>query len=173
MVMHTLVVHALALAGWNPKPSTCGALPMSIVIPTIGRRRRAKNLLYLLHTLLLSPLLRHPLSEIVLNHGCRESFDARAEVDKALLDPLGNFYLKDNFYLDDKKLRRQPANASRLNHMLGPRAETFVASRFFAAGAARNELIVTMDDDVMPFASQARVPDLQIIARACCSARRD
>ena len=129
-----------------------------------------KNLLYLTHTLLLHPALRHPLTEIILSHGCTESFDGRAELDAALARPMRNFYLRDNTFAltnDIKPLsavRRgrlherkfAPVNVSKVRHMLGPRPETYVAARYFAAAEARNEIVVTFDDDVMPYKSQAR-----------------
>ena len=106
-----------------------------------------KNLLYLTHTLLLHPALRHPLTEIVLSHGCTESFEGRAELDAALAQPTRNFYLRDNTFaltndiaplsavrrgrLYERKFA--PVNVSKVRHMLGPRPETYVASRYFAA----------------------------------------
>jgi len=55
-----------------------------------------------------------------------------------------------------------------VRHLLGPRTELFAASRYFAAAEARNEIIVSMDDDVMSYPSQAA-----LVEALQCSVRRE
>ena len=71
-----------------------------------------------------------------------------------------------------KKVASSAAAAERIRgavrHLLGPRTELFAASRYFAAAEARNEIIVSMDDDVMSYPSQAA-----LVEALQCSVRRE
>jgi len=55
-----------------------------------------------------------------------------------------------------------------LTHSLGPRPELFAASRFFAAARARNEVVVTLDDDILPYPSQ-----ITLVATLGCDVARE
>ena len=138
---------------WEPNASACilpsDGLPLSIVIPTVGgASQRRRNLARLLHTLLASPLLRHPSSEVVINHGNQASWLDRAALTEQVAQ-CGTTCASGG-----PVVAGAVVNTSKLTHLDGPRAELFAASRFFAAAASRNEIVVSMDDDVMPFGSQ-------------------
>ena len=60
--------------------STGGPPPLSIVIPHMGGQRRS-NLGHLIAFLLSQPFMRHPSSEIVINHGCNLSWSERGSLD--------------------------------------------------------------------------------------------
>ena len=128
---------------WEPAAnSSCASQGLSVVIPTMGRAARSRNVVHMGRALLASPVFRHPRSELLLSHGSAESFAQRHSVDRDLADPA----FKSGF----APLRGFNLSA-RVTHLHGPRPELFVASRFFAAAAARNEVVISMDDDVMPY----------------------
>ena len=154
--------------------STGGPPPLSIVIPHMGGQRRS-NLGHLIAFLLSQPFMRHPSSEIVINHGCNLSWSERGSLDdlsrRLLAAGPGRSGQKAAF-AQTRKTPSSAAAAARVRaavtHLLGPRTELFAASRYFAAAEARNEVIVSMDDDIMPFASQA-----DLVEALSCSVRRE
>ena len=113
--------------------------------------------------------MRHPSSEIVINHGCNRSWSERG-----LLDDLSRRLLTAGAARGAQEAEQKAPSAQMkptaasaaaaarvrgaVTHMLGPRTELYAASRYFAAAAARNEVLVSMDDDVMPYPSQASKP---------------
>ena len=134
-------------AGWPRPPcwldmaKTCAASdhPVSVIIPTIHAATHDRPALPgLIASLLHSKALRNPATEIVINHGTPASFAYRQSLRAQI-----------------RTKRWAPTqNLSQLVHFYGPRAELFAASRFFAAAAARHDIIVTIDDDVLPYHSQ-------------------
>ena len=170
------------LSLWEPNVSaTCEGLnstggppPLSIVIPHMGGQRR-NNLGHLIAFLLSQPFMRHPSSEIVISHGSNLSWSERGSLDdlsrRLLAASPGRSGQKAAF----AQMRKTPSSAAAaarvraaVTHLLGPRTELFAAMRYFAAAEARNEVIVSMDDDVMPFASQADLAEA-----LSCSVRRE
>ena len=165
---------------WEPNASAvCHGLnntepsPVSIVIPHMGGRRH-NNLGHLIAFLLSQRFMRHPSSEIVINHGCNLSWSERGMLDglsrRLLTTGPGRGAQKP--FAQMKQTAASAAAAARIRgavtHMFGPRTELFAASRYFAAAEARNEVLVSMDDDVMPYPSQAA-----LVEALQCSVRRE
>ena len=123
----------------QPTGCSAGRHGISVVIPTLSRADVLRYALpQLLLALLRSPELAHEHSQIIINHGTLSSYRASAAIDVRIAE-----------------LARRPVNMSKLTHSYGPRADAFSASRFFAAATvSRNEIVVTMDDDVMPYPDQ-------------------
>jgi len=114
---------------------------ITVVIPTVMSPWTMQWALpRLLVSVLRSSLLRHPQSQVIMNHGTVASYDSRELLDKKVLKRLGV----------RPKLAR-PERQPMIEHVFGPRAETFAASRFFAAATARNDIIVTFDDDLLNY----------------------
>ena len=170
------------LSLWEPNVSaTCEGLnstggppPLSIVIPHMGGQRRS-NLGHLIAFLLSQPFMRHPSSEIVINHGCNLSWSERGSLDDLSRRLLTAGPRRSGQKAAFSQMSKTPSSAAvaarvraAVTHLLGPRTELFAASRYFAAAEARNEVIVSMDDDVMPFASQA-----DLVEALSCSVRRE
>ena len=108
-------------------PCDVRALAVSVVIPTISTPSRVSGALPpLLTALLASPTLRHPSSEILLNHGTRASYEARGELRGAVTRKLGARAAWPRY-----------CGLRQLRHIHGPRAELFAASRFFASTSRR------------------------------------
>ena len=152
---------------WKPNATCAISSPspaVSVVIPTMGGASpRRRNLVRLLHGLLAHPLFQlQPASEIVINHGNRASWNARLELSQqvaacAVVCAAGG-----------PVVAGAVVNVTQITHRDGPRAELFAASRFFAAAEARNEIVVSMDDDIMPFPSQ-----FALLHSLVCSVRQE
>ena len=72
---------------WEPAAnSSCATQGVSVVIPTMGRAARSRNVVHMGRALLASPVFRHPRSELLLSHGSAESFAQRHTVDRDLAD---------------------------------------------------------------------------------------
>eukprot|EP00310_Coccolithus_braarudii_P018113 CAMPEP_0183336486 /NCGR_PEP_ID=MMETSP0164_2-20130417/4446_1 /TAXON_ID=221442 /ORGANISM="Coccolithus pelagicus ssp braarudi, Strain PLY182g" /LENGTH=739 /DNA_ID=CAMNT_0025506011 /DNA_START=297 /DNA_END=2516 /DNA_ORIENTATION=+ len=152
----------------NPQMQSRDGLPLSVVIPTMGSPRRIANLARLIGYLLLSPAMRHPKAEVVLNHGCARSYKNRHSLSKLIRQELPSAHLQERPGDLQNLSKSEHANVPKVTHMLGPREEMFVASRFFAMAAAHNEVVVSIDDDIMPFQSQS-----DLVAALHCSVRQE
>ena len=98
---------------WEPAAnSSCASQGLSVVIPTMGRAARSRNVVHMGRALLASPVFRHPRSELLLSHGSAESFAQRHSVDRDLADPA----FKSGF----APLRGFNLSA-RVTHLHGPR----------------------------------------------------
>ena len=52
---------------WEPAAnSSCASQGLSVVIPTMGRAARSRNVVHMGRALLASPVFRHPRSELLL-----------------------------------------------------------------------------------------------------------
>ena len=154
-----------------------GQFGISVVIPTVSNQWTVQGALrYLLVALIQSPQLSHPRSEVILNHGTEASYRARSELERLVSlrlrrPTLSNSQQEPAPSCRHRLLPKEPngtavdtqhlAHAQHLSaalcvvHSYGPRAELFAASRFFAAASiATNEVIITIDDDVLPYAPQ-------------------
>ena len=119
---------------WNVDNETCTlpphttAMGVSVVVPTIGKR--TGNLRQLALSLLSSTALQHEASELLISHASNASWEGRAAVSTWLREH-GARNLSQRLVHVDERAR---------DATLG------VASRFFTALAARNEVTVQLDD---------------------------
>jgi|EP00900_Chrysochromulina_parva_P003837 hypothetical protein len=145
---------------WNVDNESCNALnspnstpaAISVIVPTVGKR--SKNLWGLALMLLNSSAMSHEASELRISHASSASFEARNEMS-AWLQKYGE---------------RSSSLSRRLVHVdeRTMDARIGVASRFFTALSARNEIIVQMDDDIMAYASTA-----QLVGLLSCSVQHE
>ena len=119
--------------------------PISVVIPTMSNPWTLQKVLpKLLAALVRSPEMQHPQSEVVINHGSNQSYASRDTIDRLVRTTQLRKATRNHL------VQRQLWHFKRIVHYDGPRADAFAASRFFAAAAARNEIILSIDDDVLP-----------------------
>ena len=145
---------------WNVDNESCNALispnstpaAISVIVPTVGKR--SKNLWGLALMLLNSSAMSHEASELRISHASSASFEARNEMSAWL----------------QKHGERSSSLSRRLVHVdeRTMDARIGVASRFFTALSARNEIIVQMDDDIMAYASTA-----QLVGLLSCSVQHE
>jgi len=148
-------------------PLSSSACGLSIVVPTMGRRPK---LVALLFKLLLHPLMQRETSEILLSHGSDEAWQMRGNLSSRLEASSAAWTRVAGW--DDRpgqrynELPRAVADTSKLRHIDGSvtSAELGAADRYLAAGHARNEVIVHVDDDAVPDEH-----NLELISRTFCS----
>ena len=153
-----------------PEAGCLNSTPISIVIPSMNSPRTKETFPWLLTVLLQSDLFRHPHSEVLINHGSNESFAARTALEARVRSLIGRTPPRGFPPPDPNRRFRRHADGmmQQLTHSYGPRPELFAASRFYAAARARNDIIVSMDDDVLPFQSQ-----LALTAALACAVYRE
>ena len=121
-------------------PLSSTACGLTIVIPTMGRRPKISALLF---RILLHPLMQRDTSEILLSHGSKHAWQMRDNITSAI-------HMKNQLEL--QQLPGPRADTTKLRHLDGSiaSAELGAAERYLAAGSARNEVVVQVDDDARP-----------------------
>ena len=125
--------------------------PVSIIIPSFAR---PSNLPFALAWLLQLEPLRRPGSEVLVSHGSATSFAAVPTIDSELarlcaLGPKPGCARAAASTLDNEP---PAALAFPVRHLDSTRlnAEVFAAQRYFAAANASNDVLLHLDDDLVP-----------------------
>jgi len=164
----------LELARMSPSSTgTClRTIPVSVVIPTMSSERTRWCLPWLIAELSQGPLLHNSKSEILISHGSNESFMMRDEISRRTIRELQwslNRRLKViDPHSDGIVATRKAFSLSQISHLLGPSVEMYAAARYYAAAIAQNEVIISIDDDVLPYPSQ-----IKLLLELGCSVTRE
>lgn len=152
-------VSSQPLHGCNKTLATCSHGPLrspkcglTLVMPTMGRRQKIAELLF---SLLLHPLMQRPTSEILLSHGSPHAWSLRDKVARdleALYKAQSRVAGPWVVVAPTRLSLVGRANLSKVRHLDGSleSARIGAAERYLAAGRAVNEVIIHVDDDVLP-----------------------
>ena len=125
---------AAANASSPCRAACCGSAPaISVVIPSFARVHNVKRLL---SALLQYPAMHRNGSEILVAHGSRASLGARTELEAATSAACEN----------------TGGCLQRVRHLdlIELNDEMWVAERFYAGTLANNQVVVHLDDDLLP-----------------------
>ena len=164
----------LELARMSPSSTgTClRTIPVSVVIPTMSSERTRWCLPWLIAELSQGPLLHNSKSEILISHGSNESFEMRDEISRRTIRELRWSLARRLKVIDSHSdgviATRKAFALSQISHLLGPSIEMYAAARYYAAAIAQNEVIISIDDDVLPYPSQ-----MKLLLELACSVTRE